>query len=389
MTKARLALAAAALLAALPWILRIEPRTLGEESRRRLPCTWANLKDGRTCFDLEGKPPAEVVVFVHGFNSPSYVWGKLPSMLREAGYMTMTYDLFGRGGSDRPWADYDLDLYERQLDALMRKTGLHRPVHLVGLSMGGIIAAEFALRRSDLVASLTLIDPAGFQQQMPPLTGLLTMPLVGDWLMQVFGGRIALASHADLLHDKYRVGDLLRQFEPQFEIAGSRRALLSTLRNMPLADFTERYAELGRTTLPIEVIWGRDDEVTPFANSALAMHLLPKARLDPIDGAGHLAHYEQPDLVMDRLLPFLRSVDAPLQEGPRAKGAQQEEDGIEQGAAKKDCGECAIQPVRRDGSYSKARVGKDAGEPGAASGAGKGRGERRPGERTSREQPDE
>lgn len=358
MTKARLAAGALLALAALPWLLRVEPRTLGDEARRRMPCAYANMKDGRTCFDLDGKAPAEAVVFVHGFNSPSYVWGKLPSMLRDAGYLTLTYDLYGRGGSDRPWADYDLDLYERQLETLLRKVGLHRPVHLVGLSMGGIIASEFALRHPEQVASLTLIDPAGFQQEMPPLTGLLTAPLVGDWLMQVFGGRLALAVHADLVHDKRRVGDLLRQFEPQFEFTGSRRALLSTLRRMPLADFTDRYAELGRTALPIELVWGRDDEVTPFAASALAMHLLPKARLDPIDDAGHLAHYEQPDLVFDKLLPFLRSVDAPLQD--RVKGAG--EDGLEAGAPKEECRECAVKPLRRDGSYSRARVGRDAKE---------------------------
>lgn len=82
MTKRRVVLGVVALLAALPWLLRVEPRTLGDEARRRMPCSFANLKDGRTCFDLDGKLPAEAVVFVHGFNSPSYVWGKLPSMLR-------------------------------------------------------------------------------------------------------------------------------------------------------------------------------------------------------------------------------------------------------------------------------------------------------------------
>ena len=354
LTKGRVALGLLAIVAALPWILRVEPRRLDDEARRRMPCSFANLKDGRTCFDLEGKTPAEAVVFVHGFNSPSYVWGKLPSMLRESGFVTMTYDLYGRGGSDRPWVDYGVDLYDRQLEALLRKAGFRRPVHLIGLSMGGIIATEFALRHPDLVASVTLIDPAGFQQEMPPLTGLLTAPLLGDWLMQVFRGRIALAAHADLVHTKNRVGDLLRQFEPQFEFAGSRRALLSTLRRMPLADFTARYAELGRTTLPVELIWGRQDQVTPFSSSTLATHLLPKARLDAIDDAGHLAHYDQPDLVFGRLLPFLRSVDAPLQE--RLKGVG--EDGIEAGAPKEDCRECAIQPAKRDGSYSRARVGK-------------------------------
>lgn len=354
MTRGRILLGALALLAALPWILRVEPRRLDDDARRRLPCSFANLKDGRTCFDLEGKGPAEAVVFVHGFNSPSYVWGKLPGMLRESGYLTLVYDLYGRGGSDRPWADYDLDLFDHQLDALMRKVGLQRPVHLVGLSMGGVIASEFALRHPDRVASLTLIDPAGFQNEMPAGTALLKAPLLGDWLMQVFGGRIAEASHASLVRSKGRAGDLLRQYQPQFELEGSRRALLSTLRRMPLADFTARYAELGRTNLPLEVIWGRDDEVTPFSASALAAHLLPRATVRPIDEAGHLAHVDQPDAVFAAMLPFLRSVDAPLQDRVKGPG----DAGIEAGAADPGCRECDLKPNRRAGAYARPRAEK-------------------------------
>lgn len=358
MKKSRLLFGALAVVVALPWLLRVEPRRLDDDARRRLPCSFANLRDGRTCFDLDGRGPAEAVVFVHGFNSPSYVWGTLPSMLRESGYVTMVYDLYGRGGSDRPWADYDLDLFDHQLDALMRKVGLQRPVHLVGLSMGGIVAAEFALRHPDRVASVTLIDPAGFGgADLPPGTSLLKAPLVGDWLMQVFGRRIALASHGKLLHSKNRLGDLLRQFEPQFEFAGSRRALLSTLRRMPLSDFTTRYAELGRATVPVELIWGRNDEVTPFAASTLAAHLLPRAAVRPIEEAGHLAHLDQPDAVFNAMLPFLRSVDAPLQDRLKGRG----DDGIEAGAEDPGCRECDLPPKRREGSYAKPRFGKTKG----------------------------
>jgi len=362
-----------AALALLPWICGGERKTLGHDERRRLPGDFANLKSGRTCFELQGAAPAEAIVFVHGLSSPSSIWGELPRMLRDSGYLTLTYDLYGRGWSDRPWATYDLDLFDHQLDALLRKVGLVRRVHLVGLSMGGIIVSEFALRHPDLVASVTLIDPAGFAVEPPGGSALMTTPLVGDWLMQVFGDRALVAALSSSVHDKSLTGDLVRRFLPQLEYAGYKRAFLSTLRHMPLADYTERYSELGRTPLPIEVFWGRQDEITPPAGADLAAHLLPGARIHLLDDAGHLSHYEKTDEVESGMLEFLRSVEAPLQ--VRLRGPGDDED-IEAGRPAKDCDDCDPESAaeRRGGGYSRVRSPD---RPGAGSGNADAAGEQR------------
>jgi pimeloyl-ACP methyl ester carboxylesterase len=347
----------AALLILPPWLGSGEHKQLGERSRRTLPGSFARLKQGHTCYELQGDAPAEAVVFVHGLSSPSYVWGQLPAALRGSGYLTLTYDLYGRGWSDRPWADYNLDLFVGQLEALMRKVGLQRSVHLVGLSMGGVIASEFTLRHPDMVTSLTLVDPAGFAVEAPPGAGLITAPLVGDWLMQTFGDRILLAGNAASVHDKTRVGDLVRRFTPQLEYAGYKRAWLSTLRNMPLDDFTARYGELGRTTVPIEVFWGVDDEVTPVAGAKLAAQLLPKAAVHEIADAGHLSHYEKPDEVSAQMLRFLGQIRAPLQDGLRRPGIDAD---LEQGAPPRECKECDLgkKPAQREGAYSRPSTGE-------------------------------
>jgi len=352
-----IALAVLAVLVVPPWLGGGEREQLGEQARRRLPGIFAKLKQGQTNYSLQGTAPAEAIVFVHGLSSPSFVWGRLPATLRESGYLTLVYDLYGRGLSDRPWVDYDLELFDEQLTGLMRKVGLHRGVHLVGLSMGGIIAGEFALRHPELVTSLTLIDPAGFDVEMPRGTGLLTTPLVGDWIVETFGDRILMAGNARSVHDKTRVGDLVRRFQPQLAFAGYKRAWLSTLRHMPLSDFTGRYAELGRTTIPIEVFWGVEDEVTPVAGARLAAHLLPKAAVHEIADAGHLAHYEKPDEVSQQMLRFLGAVAAPLQDRVRLPGVDAD---LEQGAPPEECKECEAgdEPPRRSGSYSRPRFGE-------------------------------
>jgi len=352
-----LALLAGALIVLPPWIGSGERKQLSEMSRRLLPGAFAKLQDGHTCFELQGDAPAEAIVFVHGLSSPSYVWGELPSTFRDSGYLTLVYDLYGRGWSDRPWVDYDLELFDEQLERLLRKVGIRRSVHLVGLSMGGIIASEFTLRHPEMVTSLTLINPAGFAVEEPAGAGLITAPLIGDWLMQTFGNRFLVASNHDSVHDQTRVGDLVRRFTPQLEYAGYKRAWLSTLRNMPLADFTSRYAELGKTTVPIEVFWGVEDKVTPVAGAKLAAHLLPKAAVHEIAGAGHLSHYEKPDEVSTQMLRFLRSVPAPLQDGLRRPGIDVD---LEQGAPTAPCEDCELdeKPRSREGAYSRPRFGE-------------------------------
>jgi pimeloyl-ACP methyl ester carboxylesterase len=299
----------------MPWVFGGERETLGDSARRRLPGRFANLKDGQTNFERQGKTPAELVVFVHGLSSPSWVWGELPRIVRDAGYATLTYDLYGRGWSDRPWVTYDLDLFVGQLEMLLRKTGIRDgSVHLVGLSMGGVISTEFALRHPGLVATLTLVDPAGFSVPDPPGSWILRIPLVGDWIMQVFGNRLLLEGLERSVHDKSLVPELERRYRPQLEFAGYKRAMLSTLRNMPLSDFRERYAELGTSGIPVELFWGSRDEVTPPSCLDVAIGLLPKATVHRIEDAGHLAHYEKPDEVAPRVVEFLRATPATVRD---------------------------------------------------------------------------
>jgi pimeloyl-ACP methyl ester carboxylesterase len=309
------------IVAALPLVCGGEHKTLSKTSRRRLPGSFASLKDGTTCYDLQGSPPAEAVVFVHGMNTASYAWGRVPALVRSAGYLTLVYDLYGRGFSDRPWTRYDLDLFDRQLGALLKRTRLRAGVHLVGSSMGAIVATEFALRHPEMVASLTLVGPAGFSDAPAHPPFALTTPIVGDWLMQVIGSRMLESASASVVYDKRLAPELERRIDAQLEYAGYKRAILSTMRHVPVADFRDQYAKLGGQDLPVNLIWGAKDAVAPFSESETATRLIAKAELHRVEDAGHLAAYEKPEEVAEAMLDFIRKTRASLQErvGHRAR----------------------------------------------------------------------
>lgn len=354
--------AAVVVVALLPWLVGGEHRSLTKSARERLPGRFAKLKDGRTRYELQGAAGAGTVVLVHGISSFSFVWGDLPRELRRAGFRTLTYDLYGRGFSDRPWADYDLDLYDRQLDGLVRRLRLRGAVHVVGLSMGGLVATEFAMRHPERVASLTLVDPAGLGADVPAAARLLELPLVGDWLVQVIGDRVLVAGLERSVHDPALVGGLQERFEPQLEFAGTKRAILSSMRHMPLEDFRARYAELGRATVPVEVFWGREDRVTPVAGADEIARLVPRAVVHRIDGAGHLPHYEKTAEVAPALVAFLRgNPPPPTRMSKRDRERQREQQRLEKAAARRDASrEASREKRQRRGGEAERGAGRRA-----------------------------
>ena len=295
-------------LAGLPFYGNGERSALNADSRTHRAGAFIELPDGVTHYDDLGLHRDEVVVFVHGFSSPYYIWGKLSPMVRSAGYRTVRYDLFGRGASDRPDVDYGLDLYDRQLEDLLRVLGIHHRVHLIGLSMGGAIAAEFVRRHPDRVASLTLIDCAGFSDDLPLIVRLIQMPLLGEFLMYSFGDRILRGGNVRAVYDDSKAEALTRSFSVQMQYPGFKRALLSTLRHTPLQSMEDAYADVGKVGVPTLVVWGRQDEINPVRHAHEVKKLVPQAQVHLIPEAGHLPHYEKPHIVGPKVLDFLEAV---------------------------------------------------------------------------------
>ena len=128
----------------------------------------------------------EIVVLVHGFSTPHFVWDGMKEFLVDAGYKVLVYDHFGRGFSERPSVVYDQDLYVESLKGLLDYQNISQSVHLVGYSMGGPVVGYFTQQYPDSVKSISFIAPAGFMKE-DSVSRIAIMPVVGDWFWQVFG----------------------------------------------------------------------------------------------------------------------------------------------------------------------------------------------------------
>lgn len=279
---------------------------LDDAARAKAPGSFAQLSNGRVHYHWHGPETGPVVVLVHGFSTPSFVWQGVVGDLTGAGLRVLAYDEYGRGWSDRPRVRYDADLYDRQLDELLTDQGVDGPVALVGYSMGGAIVAIFAERHPERVNRLALIAPAGFPVKMGMLGSIARTPLLGDWAMTVLGPKALRDRMAAPESQGSAIPDLDARYAEQMSYAGYMDALLATLRDFPMEGLEPTYAAIGRRSeLPVLAIWGDRDEVVPAANARLLQAAVPQARIQAVPGATHAVTYSRPDVVGPLLADFL------------------------------------------------------------------------------------
>ena len=285
-----------------------ETKSLNPQTRTLLPGEFIQLRDGVTHFELKGPKDADTVVLVHGFSVPAYIWDPTIEALSDAGLRVLRYDLFGRGTSDRPKSVYGPDLFDRQLLDLLKALCIEKPVDLVGLSMGGPIVTTFCDRHPERARKLALIDPVGaIPVSISPLHKIYTLLGVGELLLGWFGRKILLKDMSNDFYKPQNIASFLAKYKEQMTYRGFKRALLATLRAGMLGDFTSTYLRVGDQDRHILLIWGREDRTLPIAHSKIILDAMPSTIFHIIEKAGHIPHYERPEIVNPLLLSFLLS----------------------------------------------------------------------------------
>jgi pimeloyl-ACP methyl ester carboxylesterase len=282
-------------------------KKLDDAERSRLPGSFVRLTHGFVHYELSGPPEGPALLLVPGLSVPYSTWSRNSGALAEAGYRVLRYEHYGRGYSDRPVLSYDLKLYVDQIEELVSALGLGRPLALVGLSMGGAVAAATAVRHPGIARALILVDPLFEWPEQGPGSRLLAAPFLGDLAMALLGDRLLAGGQRGDFLDEASFREFLPSYMPSLAYRGIGRAVLSTMRSIPSWPLSRTYAGLGRSGLPLLLIWGREDATLPFAQSERLLAALPGAEFRPIEGAGHVPQWEKAGEVNEAILGFLRT----------------------------------------------------------------------------------
>lgn len=289
------------------WSFNDEPLMLNDEARRKNTGFQFESSLGITQYDLLGLENSPVVVLVHGVSGPMKVWDKTVTALTNANRRVLRYDLFGRGSSDRVSAEYNPELYDRQLHDLILGLGLKTPVTLVGSSMGAVISTNFVNKHPEMVKSLVLIGPAGFPIEAAAASQLMFVPFVGEYVMGTIGARMLQSHHWKYFVKPESFPEMHAAFAAQLKFKGTKRAILSTMRHMPVRDFSAGYKKIGGSQIPVLLLWGTQDVTFPFHNHAKAQQFIPQASFFPIENAAYLPQYEAAPETNQRIIDFVTS----------------------------------------------------------------------------------
>jgi pimeloyl-ACP methyl ester carboxylesterase len=250
----------------------------------------------RVHYLAEGPAGGPAVVLVHGLGSRAEYWGKLAPYLAQSGFRVYIPDLVGYGRSDRP-RDFSYSVRDEAavVVGFMDALGLKR-VELGGWSMGGWIAVLVAQEHPERVSRLMLFNAAGLNVPPPFDTALFT-PNNVDQLRQLQ----AILSPQPQPIPAFVARDILRNFRRNRWV--TQRALASMLTARDVID-----SDLPQLKMPVLLVWGSLDRVTPLAQGETMFRLIsvPDSRLDVFPGCGHMAPFECADAIGPKVAAFAR-----------------------------------------------------------------------------------
>ncbi|MDQ6907296.1 MAG: alpha/beta fold hydrolase [Chloroflexota bacterium] len=240
---------------------------------------WVTSGDTRYHYRVAGEAQRErlPLVLVHGLGVSSAYWARLQPLLA-ARRPVYAPDLPGFGHTTRPRALLDTVALGRALGEWMDAVGLTR-VHLLGHSLGGPVAAEFARQQPAYVDRLILVGAT-------------------------IGARGASAPHQTLalLRDGLRESpSLFRVILRDYLRAGIRRVIGTDM----AADHNDTIATVAQLAMPLLVVRGERDGVVPMREIEQLLRAAPHATFATINRAAHAVHWSQPDALAVVINAFL------------------------------------------------------------------------------------
>jgi pimeloyl-ACP methyl ester carboxylesterase len=234
-----------------------------------------------------------VLVLIHGIGGTAQSWKRLLSLLQQD-FTVIAPDLFFGHTNAAKRGDYTLGDHAGRLRDLLDLLGVRRAT-LVGHSLGGGVALQFAWLFRERCEGLVPVSSGGFGHELSLVLRLLTLP-GAEWVLQLISSPWLLRRGEWLVGRLGPVQKLLRGYASLGD-AAARRAFLATLRTVvdlggQKVSALERLPALAG--IPTLLVWGAADPVIPAAHGRTAQQRLPGSRLELFDTDSHAPHLKDP-----------------------------------------------------------------------------------------------
>ena len=250
-------------------------------------------------YDDEGDEKAPVIIFIHGFPLNKSMWDMQVDALKDT-YRVIAYDIRGHGNSDAGDAKFSIDLFVNDLICLMEALELDN-VMLCSLSMCGYIALRAIENYPELFSALILSDtqctadtPEGIEKRLKAIESIKESG-VEEYADESIKNLFAAESFTTRIKEIAAVKNMIVEM--------SVESLSNTL--LALSRRAETYGKLQNIKMPVLIMVGSEDKITPLSTAQVMHERIPDSFLKVIAHAGHLANLENPSVFNHHLKKFL------------------------------------------------------------------------------------
>lgn len=270
----------------------------------------------RRAFRIAGSGPA--ILLIHGIGDNSTTWSSVQSTLAQR-FTVIAPDLLGHGKSDKPRADYSVAAYANGMRDLLSVLGIER-VTVIGHSLGGGVAMQFAYQFPQLVDRLILVGAGGVTKDVNFALRIASLPMGSEALallrlplvlpaLQMFG-RVAGAAIGSTglgrdLPEMLRILEDLPEPTASSAFARTLRAVVDW-RGQVVTMLDRCYLT---ESVPVQLVWGSHDSVIPVSHARLAHAAMPGSQLEIFAGSGHFPFHDDPDRFVEIVERFIDSTE--------------------------------------------------------------------------------
>jgi pimeloyl-ACP methyl ester carboxylesterase len=254
----------------------------------------------------------DVVLLIHGIAGSSTTWAQaLPLLARK--HTVIAPDLLGHGESAKPRGDYSLGAYASGIRDLMVALGVERAT-VVGHSVGGGVAMQFAYQFPERCERLVLVASGGLGKEVSPWLRALALPaaeyvvplLLAAPVHNVVGAAVSAARRIGLRPDP--LAEEIWESWRRLTDTRAQRAFVHTVRSV--VDIAgQRVSARDRlylaTGVPTLIVWGDRDQIIPVEHAHIGHELIPGSRLEIFEGVGHFPPVQRPQRFVEVLEDFI------------------------------------------------------------------------------------
>ena len=254
--------------------------------------------DGSKIRYLESGSSKKTLVLIHGLGASCERWEKVLPIL-ENDFQVIVPDLIGFGYSDKPTVDYTMDFFSNFLEKFLKTLEINK-TSIIGSSLGGQIAVEYASSHSNSVEKLILVSPSGIMKQS-------TFALDAYIMAALYPNENSAKNAFETMDGSG--GEIPRNtitsFVKRMKLHNAKFAFMSTLLGLKYSEsITPKLENISSSTL---LIWGSDDPVIPIQFSKDFLTSINNCELYEMSKCGHTPYVQKPELFASKVLKFLNN----------------------------------------------------------------------------------